>query len=69
MAGTTETCTQERTMWIHLPSFEKGPDAIGTFLWHEVVKLKTSGLPGAELVWYLSFTDFRSECASFDCAM
>jgi hypothetical protein len=46
LAGTTDGTTGERTLWFHLPSFEKGPNAIGSFLWHEVVKLKTSGGPG-----------------------
>lgn len=57
IAGTTNAATGWRTLWIHLPRFEKGPNAVGTYLFHEVLRIKSSdhpGLPTADLALLLA---------------
>ena len=48
--GTTTAANGAKTVWLHLPSFEKGPGAIGTFIWHEVVRMKTESNHPSECV-------------------
>jgi hypothetical protein len=48
VAGSINASTKQRVLWLHLKSFPKGPSAICTYLWFEVLRLKQSDHPAAK---------------------
>lgn len=50
VAGSIEWSSQRHSFWIHLKRFGKGPNAVGTIIFLEVMRLKATGSKADVLV-------------------